>query len=294
MERLPGSLIGKRIIDGEPACCVTCSPECGSITADKGYEKIVSIIEDAHGYLRDAKLEQAFDQAIFKGRRRVDQTLSGFVATKKAAFQGNCSEDQRQRIQVLTDGSIDFPKVEKAIRKLFGETVDDSAYYGDQVCYGDQGYGDEPDLFEDLLEFDEAHGDIYMCLDEPLPAMLDEDEAVSCAGELLSFVYGTASERWSKGKGKMQWQGPTVLWERLWCVRHVCGIQEGSSRCPDQPWPVPQLPATGPLAQRLSSEASCADATKSATRWWTADIRQPIGRSVYELVLHGCSEPTDG
>ena len=140
--------------------------------------------------------------------------------------------------------------MEKAIRKLFGETVDDSAYYGDQVCYGDQGYGDEPDLFEDLLEFDEAHGDIYMCLDEPLPAMLDEDEAVSCAGELLSFVYGTASERWSKGKGKMQWQGPTVLWERLWCVRHICGIQEGSSRCPDQPWPVPQLPATGPLAQR--------------------------------------------
>ena len=39
--------------------------------------------------------------------------------------QGNFSEDQRQRIKVLADGSIDFPKVERAIRKLFGETVDE-------------------------------------------------------------------------------------------------------------------------------------------------------------------------
>ena len=133
-ERLPGNLIGKRIIDAVPygsrLAAVLARLTVDEIE-DTGFEKIVSLIEDAHDYLRDAKLEQAFDQAIFKGRRRQDQSLSGFVATKKAAFgelkrqgldllgteaQGNFSEDQRQRIKVLTDGSIDFPKVERAIR----------------------------------------------------------------------------------------------------------------------------------------------------------------------------------
>ena len=256
-QRLPGNLIGKRIIDGIPfgsrLAALLAHLSVEDITAEKGYEKIVGIIEDAHDYLRDAKLEQAFDQAIFRGRRRSDQTLSGFVATKKAAFgelkrqgldllsspagshllghlllrQGNFSEDQRQRIKVLTDGSIDFPKVEKAIRKLFGETVDETStvghrgrafwqedgddyidddevpagVYGDQVYYGDAEF-DEPDLFEDLLEFDESDGGVYLCLDDPLPPMMDEDEAVSYAGELLSFVYGEAADRWHKGKGK--------------------------------------------------------------------------------------------
>ena len=141
IERLPGNLIGKRIIDGIPfgsrLAALLAHLSVEDITSEKGYEKIVSIIEEAHDDLRDAKLEQAFDQAIFMGRRRADQTLSGFVATKKAAFgglkrqgldllsspagshllghlllrQGNFSEDQRQRIKVLTDGSIDFPKV---------------------------------------------------------------------------------------------------------------------------------------------------------------------------------------
>ncbi|CAE7350344.1 RE1 [Symbiodinium sp. CCMP2592] len=252
IERLPGSLIGKRIIDGIPfgsrLAALLAHLSVEDITAEMGYEKIVAIIEEAHDYLRDAKLEQAFDQAIFKGRRRADQSLSGFVATKKAAFgelkrqgldllgssagshllghlllrQGNFSEDQRQRIKVLTDGSIDFPKVEKAIRKLFGETVDEvsaagprgrtfwqeeddamaddsepSGYFGDEIYYYD-----EPDAFEDLLEIDEGNGEVFLCLDEPLPAVLEEDEAVSYAGELLSFVYGTVTERWSKGKSK--------------------------------------------------------------------------------------------
>ena len=47
------------------------------ITDAKGYERIVATIEEAHDFLKDAKLEQAFDQAIFKGRRRADQSLSG-------------------------------------------------------------------------------------------------------------------------------------------------------------------------------------------------------------------------
>ena len=33
-------------------------------------QPLVATIEEAHDYLKDAKLEQAFDQAIFKGRRR--------------------------------------------------------------------------------------------------------------------------------------------------------------------------------------------------------------------------------
>ena len=95
------SCIGKRIIDGIPfgsrLAALLAHLSVEDITSEKGYEKIVSIIEEAHDYLRDAKLEQAFDQAIFKGRRRADQTLSGFVATKKAAFgelkrQGSCRQ----------------------------------------------------------------------------------------------------------------------------------------------------------------------------------------------------------
>ena len=152
VERLPGALVRKRIIDGIPfgsrLAALLAHLTVEDITAEKGYEKIVGIIEDAHDYLRDAKLEQAFEMAIFKGRRRADQSLSGFV---KASFgelkrqgldllsspagshllghlllkQGNFSEDQKQRIKVLTDGSIDLPKVEQAIRKLFGDSVDD-------------------------------------------------------------------------------------------------------------------------------------------------------------------------
>ena len=250
VERLPGTLIGKRVIDGIPfgsrLAALLAHLSVEDITSEKGYEKIVSVIEDAQDDIRDAKLEQAFDQAIFKGRRRQDQTLSGFVATKKAAFgelkrqgldllsspagshllghlllrQGNFSEDQRQRI---------IPQVEKAIRKLCGETVDDSNLPGNrartfwqedelgvpdeddpdgywQVYYQDQGFTEDLDPFEDLMEIDEG-GSVYLCLDEPLPPMLDEDEAISCSGELLSFVYGEISDRWQKGKSKGKGKG---------------------------------------------------------------------------------------
>ena len=86
---MPGGLIGKRIIDAIPygsrLAALPAHLTVDEITEDTGFEKIVLLIEEAHDYLRDAKLEQAFDQAIFKGRRRQDQSLSGFVATKKAA-----------------------------------------------------------------------------------------------------------------------------------------------------------------------------------------------------------------
>ena len=53
------------------------------ITAPDGYKQIVAVIEETHAYLKEARLEQAFDAAIL---RRPGQTLTGFLATKKAAF----------------------------------------------------------------------------------------------------------------------------------------------------------------------------------------------------------------
>eukprot|EP00439_Symbiodinium_sp_Y106_P007110 s9578_g1.t1 len=252
-ERLPGSLIGKRIIDAIPygsrLAALLAHMSVEEITDATGYERIVATIEEAHDYLKDAKLEQAFDQAIFKGRRRADQSLSGFVATKKAAFgelkrqgldllgtsagshllghlllrQGNFTEDQKQRIKVLTDGSIDFPKVEKAIRKLFGETVDEPAqrsrsFWQDTKEEG-HGYGDEDDdeahlafweeatnyvaeTFEDLLEFDEISGDTYMIVEEHPPAEIEEVDAVEYLGDYMTWVFFEAKDRFSKGKGK--------------------------------------------------------------------------------------------
>ena len=96
-------------------------------------------------------LKQTFEQAIFRGRRKHGQTLTGFLAGKRSAFgelkrqgldlldseagkhllehliirQGGFTENEQQRIRVLTNGSIEFDKVESAIRKLFGDTVDE-------------------------------------------------------------------------------------------------------------------------------------------------------------------------
>ena len=112
--------------------------------APDGYKEIIRLIEEQHEYLKIAKLEQAFTEAIFKVRRRQGQTISGFVATKKAGFaevkkqgldllateagehllghlvlrQGGFSADQQQRIRVPSDGSIQFKRIE--VRKIFG------------------------------------------------------------------------------------------------------------------------------------------------------------------------------
>ena len=73
--------------------------------------------------------------------------------------------------------------------------------------YEDQAYDEEPDLFEDLLEADEG-GSVYVCIEEPLPSLMDEDQALQYAGDLLSFVYGETSDRWlRKGKGKSKAKG---------------------------------------------------------------------------------------
>ena len=259
------NLGGKRIVDSIPygsrlsASLSHLTVE--QITAPDGYKEIIRLIEEQHEYLKVAKLEQAFSEAIFRGRRRQGQTISGFLATKKASFaelkkqgldllateagehllgylvlrQGGFSADQQQRIRVLTDGSIQFKRIEEAIRKIFGDAVDEAppgrvywgegdenpdgyfeddpydlnggAYYQDEVEHGTgseafYGQGAEEDVFADLLEMDDS-GEVYVCLQEPLPQMLDEAEAVEYAGELMNYVFGETAERWaSKGKGK--------------------------------------------------------------------------------------------
>ena len=142
--------------------------------------------------------------------------------------QGNFSEDQKQRIKVLTDGSIDFPnpKVEKAIRKLFGETVDEPGQRSRTFWQGDHdgedGYGEDDDddddddhlvsweeatnyvneTFEDLLEFDETSGETYMIIEEPLPGEVEEINAVEYIGDYMTWVFYEAKDRFGKGKGK--------------------------------------------------------------------------------------------
>ena len=99
--RLPPSLVGKKIMDvipfGSRLGALLAQLSIDDITSETGYKDILKIIEDSHEYLRDMKLEQSFEQAIFKGRRRPDQSISGFLASKKAAF----SELRRQGLDLL-------------------------------------------------------------------------------------------------------------------------------------------------------------------------------------------------
>ena len=80
------------------AGCLRASPPYrGQITAPDGCKEIVRLIEEQHEYLKVAKLEQAFTEAIFRGRRKQGQTISGFLATKKAGF----AELKKQGLDLL-------------------------------------------------------------------------------------------------------------------------------------------------------------------------------------------------
>ena len=215
-------------------------------TAPHGWEQVIKIIEEAHEYLKVAKLEQAFNAAIFGGRRKAGQTLTGFLASKRAAFaelkkqgldlldsdagqhllghlvlrQGGFTQDERQRIRVLTDGSTNFKLVEAAIRKIFNDTLDvvpdykgkgsywheeddddDGDWPEDQTFYHGKIYDDgEATIFEDLMEMDDS-GEVYLCLEEALPPLLDESEAIQYAGELMSKGKGKGKRPKGKGHG---------------------------------------------------------------------------------------------
>ena len=155
--RIPSSLIRKRIIDsiplGSKLSTLLSHLTVDEITAPEGFKTILSVIEDAHAYLKDQSLEQAFDDAIFRGRRDKGQSLTSFLAGKTAAFaelrkqgldlltskagrhllghlilrQGGFTVDQKQRLKVVTNGSIDYKDLEKAIQKVFGDRLDEYA-----------------------------------------------------------------------------------------------------------------------------------------------------------------------
>ncbi|CAE7341930.1 unnamed protein product [Symbiodinium pilosum] len=194
-----------------------------------GYKKIIGIIEESRACLKEARLEQAFEAAIFRGKRRYGQTIAGFLASKKAAFselkkqgldlletdagnhllghlllkQGGFTNDQQQRIRVLTDGGVDYRKVEIAIRKVFGDTLDETpakAYWADDWEDEDGGLN----LFDDMLEYDPEGGHIYMVLDHDAPENLEETEAIEFMDDYLSWVFYEASKGKSFGHGKVQ------------------------------------------------------------------------------------------
>lgn len=151
---------GKGIIDsiplGSKLNALLAHLSVSDICAEDGRKAILQIIEDAHEYLKDQRLEQAFDEAIFRifrGRRERGQTMTmtTFLTANKAAFgelkkqgldlldaragrhllghlilrQGAFTLDQRQRLKVVTNGSIDYKEIEKAIQKIFGDSLDD-------------------------------------------------------------------------------------------------------------------------------------------------------------------------
>ena len=62
-----------------------------------GHKQILRLIEDAHDYLKDQRVEQAFDEAIFRGRRERDTRLTAFLTGKKAAF----AELRKQGLDLL-------------------------------------------------------------------------------------------------------------------------------------------------------------------------------------------------
>ncbi|CAE7948306.1 hypothetical protein AK812_SmicGene44163 [Symbiodinium microadriaticum] len=81
-----GASAGKRFVDYKMEAAPSWDGEQPEVKyKEYARQRIIDAIQYGSRYLKDAKLEQAFDQASCKGRRRMDQSLSGFVATKKAA-----------------------------------------------------------------------------------------------------------------------------------------------------------------------------------------------------------------
>ena len=259
--RLPHNLIGKRIIDsipiGSKLGAMLAHLTVDEITAENGHKQILRLIEEAHEYLKDQRLEQAFDEAIFRGRRERGMTLTAFLTGKKAAFaelrkqgldllasspgrhllghlilrQGAFSQDQRQRLKVVTNGSIDFREIESAIQKVFGDKLDESAHYDQHAgtprrWRSNTFYGDDADEnYEDDLMDDDGSG-IYasewpedegledlICLNDnyeaqlifaqDLPGVMEESEALEALGWQLEEVFYETQHRFGgKGKGK--------------------------------------------------------------------------------------------
>ena len=251
--RLPLNLIGKRIIDAIPLgsrlSSLVAHLTVEEICSDTGHKTIVQIIEDAHEYLKDQRLEQAFDEAIFRGRRDKGMSLTTFLTNKKAAFaelrkqgldllatpagrhllghlilrQGSFSQDQRQRLKVVTNGSIDFREIEMAIQKVFGDRLDElsqdhgaphrrwrsATYWGDnedgEIEDEDWDYdvfeSELMDPFEDLICMNENE-EAQMVFQDELPVIMDEADALEAvSNQIEENYYETQNRMQSKGKG---------------------------------------------------------------------------------------------
>ena len=262
--RIPHNLIGKRIIDsiplGSKLSATLAHLTVEEICASNGHKMIVQLIEESHEYLRDVRLEQAFDEAIFRGRRDRGQPITSFLTGKKAAFaelkkqgldllastagrhllghlilrQGSFSQDQRQRLKVVTNGSIDYKQLETAIQKVFGDKLDEASSDGHGVARRwrsstfwengldyemDEDYGEwddelqiyvtvdgevieDEDIFVDLICLNEAGEAQIACADD-LPMVIDECDALEFLGYTLENIfYETRDRLASKGKGK--------------------------------------------------------------------------------------------
>ena len=107
------------------------------------------------------------------------------------------SEDQQQRIRVLTNGSIAYDKVACAIRELFGDAVDESQAVKGKTYWQADGWddGDYEDGAADFLH------------DEPLSTVMEELDAIEFAGDFLSHVFYESNQRLSSGKGKGKGKG---------------------------------------------------------------------------------------
>ena len=257
--RLPHNLIGKRILDsiplGSKLSALLAHLTVDEITAENGHKIIVGLIESAHEYLKDHRLEQAFEEAIFRGKRDKGTSLTAFLTSKRAAFaelrkqgldlletsagrhllghlilrQGAFSQDQKQRLKVVTNGSIDFKDLELAIQKVFGDKLDDAqheaphphhprrwrsnAYFdeeGDDADWDDEAaastcgefYEEEEDWFEDLIALNDDGSEAQLVFPQELPVVMDEHEAIETFGSGLEEVFYEFQNRLHHGKGR--------------------------------------------------------------------------------------------
>ena len=258
--RIPSNLIGKRIIDsiplGSKLSALVAHLTVEEICAENGHKVILGIIEEAHEYLKELRLERAFDEAIFRGRRERGQSLTSFLTSKKAAFaelkkqgldllatppgrhllghlilrQGSFTQDQRQRLKVVTNGSIDYKLIEVAVQKVFGDKLDEQQVDGNgtprrwrNASYWEDGHGcdewdddemqsyaamegdydgDDDDIFQDLICLNE-NAEVQMAFPDELPMVMEESEALeTIGGNLENIFYETRDRLATKGKGK--------------------------------------------------------------------------------------------
>ncbi|CAJ1384566.1 unnamed protein product [Effrenium voratum] len=158
--RLPPTLIGKRIIDGIPL-------------GSKLLQAIVRIIEGPR-VSQGQRLEQSFDEAIFRGKRD----------------RGNFSTDQKQRLKVVTDGSIDYQEIEKAEypdESYEGGYYPEGTYYSEEIEYEDYLFG-SAGLWPFQMNPMDGH---------------DEDEALEIVSNYLEKkLYEVRDRMKGKGHGK--------------------------------------------------------------------------------------------